>query len=212
MCDGCSAFVSRRRVLSGLLAVTTAAGLGVKAAPASARISNLCEFSGPGGGIPRGFAAPSAQVTQALRDISRVLSVPMPIDVVRAEVETAAAFRDDVRGRSHFVVAYNQSFFDWLQRGGGAYAWMSVLAHEVGHHANGDTSWRDQNENPWERELAADFTSGLCLARLGASPEQALRASQIMYDRMGSDSHPQSRLRMQAISAGWQKGGGRRWG
>jgi hypothetical protein len=214
MCDGCSA-LSRRRVLSGLLAATTVAGLAVKtAAPASARISNLCEFSGSDGRIG-GFAAPSPQVMQGLQDIRRVLNVPMPIQVVRADVETAAAFRDDGRrGRSDFVVAYNQSFFDWLQSRGGGYAWMSVLAHEVGHHANGDTSWRDQNENPWERELAADYVSGMCLARLGASTEQALRASQIMYDRAGSGSHPQSKLRMKAIADGWQKGGGggRRWG
>jgi hypothetical protein len=209
MCDGCPA-LSRRRVLSGLLAATTVGGLAAKAAPASARISNLCEFSASDGRIG-GFSAPSPQVMQGLQDIRRVLSVPMPIQVVRADVETAAAFRDDVRGRSNFVVAYNQSFFDWLQSRGGGYAWMSVLAHEVGHHANGDTSWRDQNENPWERELAADYVSGMCLARLGASTEQALRASQIMNDRVGSSSHPQSKLRMKAIADGWQKGGGRRW-
>ena len=211
MCDGCSAFASRRRVLSGLLAVTTAAGLGLKAAPAAARISNLCEFSGSGAGVGR-LSAAAPHVMQAVRDIRRVLSLPMEIDVAREQVETAAAFRDDQRGRSHFVVAYNPAFFDWLQSRGGTYAWLGVLAHEVGHHANGDTSWRDNNVNPWDAELGADYVSGLCLARLGASPEQALTASQIMYDRFGTSSHPQSRLRMQAISAGWQKGGGRRWG
>ena len=91
---------------------------------------------------------------------------------------------------------------------GGPFAPVSVLAHEVGHHANGDTTWFGVFRHPWHRELGADFVSGLALARLGASPEEATRALRAMFN-FGSPSHPDTPRRMAAVMDGWQRGSGR---
>jgi hypothetical protein len=42
-------------------------------------------------------------------------------------------------------------------------AGMTVLAHEVGHHAMLDTTWMGQFRHPWVKELGADWVSGLAL-------------------------------------------------
>lgn len=80
-----------------------------------------------------------------------------------------------------------------------------MLAHEVGHHANGDTTWRGGMRHPWMRELGADFVSGLALARIGASPEEATRAPRALFS-YGTPSHPDTPRRVAAMLDGWRRG------
>jgi hypothetical protein len=85
---------------------------------------------------------------------------------------------------------------------------MTVLAHEVGHHAMLDTTWAGQYKHPWTRELGADWVSGLAMRRIGASLPDTLSGIQCSMGVFspGSPSHPDSQSRLQAITQGWWAG------
>lgn len=213
MCIERPCHLSRRGTVAGLAAwIGAGSGLLASASEAAAQISNICDFSGlPGVPAKSRFRPPSARGAREVEQIRQAIGLQLPLDVVMVPEGNAMAFRDQVGARVHLVVAYNPVFLDALKAAGGPFSSLSVLAHEVGHHANGDTTWRSANVHPWARELGADFASGFALARLGASAEQALQAVRLMFTRIGSPSHPDSPRRMDAIHAGWRRGGGNAW-
>ena len=110
------------------------------------------------------------------------------------------------------VVLYNPGFLTHLELSSGSkWAAISVIAHEIGHHLAGHTLPRNPLEglkHPWKRELEADFYSGICLARLGATPEDLQRAQRLLFSLWGSESHPDSPRRIREINRGWMEGGG----
>lgn len=85
---------------------------------------------------------------------------------------------------------------------------MTVLAHEVGHHAMLDLAWANQFKHPWTKELGADWVSGLAMKRLGAPLDDTLSGIQCGMGPFspGSPSHPDSQRRLLAIQQGWEAG------
>src|SRR5262249_49202770 len=94
-------------------------------------------------------------------------------------------------------------------RAGTAWAAVSVIAHELGHHYYGHSHEKIDGLPPdvlHERELEADYYSGFLLARMGASLEDAEAAQEALFARNDSHTHPDSYRRLVAISAGWHDG------
>lgn len=85
---------------------------------------------------------------------------------------------------------------------------LSVLAHEVGHHANLDMNWAARFKHPWQKELGADWVSGLAMRRLGIHPERAQNGVLCSLGPFSpeSPSHPGSQRRLQAVRSGWHQG------
>ena len=87
--------------------------------------------------------------------------------------------------------AFNDNYRDWKGLG--------TLAHEIGHHILGHKPRRKTHK----RELEADRYAGHTLYNLGATLKQA---KQLFYSLppMGSDSHPNRKKRIAAVTAGWK--------
>jgi hypothetical protein len=74
----------------------------------------------------------------------------------------------------------------------------TLIAHEVGHHFCGHLN----SEPSHELELKADRFAGATLKLMGRTLESALAAVPL-FDERPSKSHPEKRLRIEAITAGW---------
>ena len=83
--------------------------------------------------------------------------------------------------------------------------WASIfiLAHEVGHHLDGDTE-AGQKSCP-EIELKADQFAGYVLCKMGATLPQAQLAMYYISNIASSRTHPGRGDRLTAIQKGWNK-------
>lgn len=183
--------------MAGVLATASTVGVADKvAAQPRFRCDYTYDYDGGRGGV----LTPAPQpVTVQFQQICAAIGYNTPLAIFRGPVGNAAA--DVINGQP--VVIYNPDFLNKLYKCA-LYAPATVLAHEIGHHANADTHWPSQNKHPWTRELRADWISGVALRKLGASLDQA-ESGIMCFDPYGpgSSSHPNSQLRLQAISDGW---------
>lgn len=108
------------------------------------------------------------------------------------------------------MVYYNPAFLTQLDFSSGSrFAALSVLAHELGHITMGNAPTQvTMYQHPWQRELDADYYSGIVLARMGATPQDLQRAHRLLFSTWGSPSHPDSYRRIARIAEGWKRGGG----
>lgn len=83
---------------------------------------------------------------------------------------------------------------------------ISVLAHEIGHHLSGH-SLNNQGSNH-KFELEADYFSGVSLAKMGATLEEAQSAIQTLRYEKATSTHPAKADRLKEIEKGWNVGGG----
>ena len=110
----------------------------------------------------------------------------------------------------HRVIVYNSAFMDQVAKQSGTrWAYVGILAHELGHHLNFHIASRSTADS-WHQELQADYFSGLALAKLGATlPEAqaAMKTLEAMYGPGGSTTHPPTKMRLQEIEKGFRDGG-----
>ena len=99
---------------------------------------------------------------------------------------------------------YNPSFMREARErtGGNEWSWISILAHEVGHHLEAHTI-RPGGSNPPD-ELEADEWSGFVLRKLGASLDDALAVFRT-FSPQGSSTHPPRDARLVAVENGWAR-------
>lgn len=190
--------LSRREMIAGGAAACLC---GVASTASAQSYPILCSWAG--GPFATGLSAPSQQAVDVVYDVIRVIGYNLQLDVFRGGVNNAAA--TILNGRS--AVIYNPDFLDDLDRCN-RIAPVTVLAHEVGHHANNDTTWAAQYRHPWDKELGADWVSGLAMRRLGVSYDDALSGILCSFGAFspGTQSHPDSQRRLRAVSAGWDFG------
>lgn len=116
----------------------------------------------------------------------------------------AATCHDAMSGQIRRIIVYRPTFIEAIRRRTQDY-WglVGLLAHEIGHHANGH-----HFSGGWgrEKELEADRFSGFAMARMGASLEQALSGVRIWADDTASSTHPARDQRERAVTAGWNAG------
>ncbi|MEN9611947.1 MAG: hypothetical protein RLZZ628_2761 [Bacteroidota bacterium] len=105
------------------------------------------------------------------------------------------------RGRR--MIRYDNDFLERTdQMARTKWASISIMAHEIGHHVCGHT--QDNIGSTPSKELEADKFSGLVMASLGATLEQAEAAMKAVSSDQASSTHPGKRDRLNAISLGWQ--------
>ena len=101
-------------------------------------------------------------------------------------------------------ILYNPSFVDQVnQVTKNKWASIFILAHEVGHHLDGDTQ-AGLKSCP-EIELKADQFAGFVLCKMGATLQQAQLAMYYISDVASSKTHPGRVDRLGAIAKGWNK-------
>ena len=79
---------------------------------------------------------------------------------------------------------------------------VSILAHEIGHHANFHTI--DGTGSRPEKEMEADYFSGFWLHEMGASLEQSEEAIKHFQGEFVTTTHPPRSQRLMAIENGWR--------
>lgn len=100
------------------------------------------------------------------------------------------------------IIVYDPQWFESIYFNYGRAANISILAHEIGHHAQNHSSIRGMFLNQWQKELEADFLSGYAMAKMGYSLYDSLIAIRNL-SRGCSYSHPCTNNRIQAITNGW---------
>ena len=162
-------------------------------------------------GAPVRVAA--AKLTSALpsscRDmvaqIMQFTGLPQNFTVVEAPVPNAAALIVlDEEKIPQRVIAFNRDFIGLVQRatGGNAWAPVSVMAHEIGHHLSGHTLTPGGSQPP--TELEADKFSGFVLYKMGATLDDAQKAmATLVADGPDGATHPGRGRRLAAIAEGW---------
>ena len=79
---------------------------------------------------------------------------------------------------------------------------VSILAHEIGHHANFHTI--DGTGSRPEKEIEADYFSGFWLHEMGANLEQSEEAIKHFQGEFVTTTHPPRSQRLMAIENGWR--------
>lgn len=162
---------------------------------ASAQV--YCSYSG--GGCANGLSQPTQYASNIVSNICNILGVRY-INTYAGNVGNACA--SNYQG--YPIITYNRQFMNYLSSNN-QWAPISVLAHEVGHHVNNDISWYGAFKHSWTKELQADYVSGYVMYKMGASLENAKSAFYIMFDWMGSMSHPDTPRRIDALTAGYYR-------
>lgn len=172
------------------------------------RASFHCNYSDAKGERVVKTYAPDRQGLRAVADVLSESGLKANFKVLSGDVPNASAFIND----GERVIVYSSAWMQKLTESAQSkWAIYAVLAHEIGHHLNGDTmpksgsyQSRSAGENHGQ-ELAADFFAGFVLARLGASLDEATAAVRI-YGGRESHTHPDRERRISAHTDGWKKG------
>lgn len=145
------------------------------------------------------FASDSEAET-VIRRIVEASGLAKNFEVRAAGVPNAAAL---IQGSRRFIL-YNQYFMEQSRKStGSAWAPISIMAHEVGHHLNGHTL--EAGGSRPKIELEADYFSGFVLQKMKASLEDARSAMEKLGSPTGSATHPAKHDRLAAITSGWRK-------
>lgn len=117
----------------------------------------------------------------------------------------AAAILLDEKQVPRRVIAFNPDFIDQVKAltGGGDWAPVSIMAHEIGHHLSGHTI-TEGHSRP-EIELEADKFSGYVLYKMGAPLADSTRAILAIGSPTDQPTHPGRDKRAAAITDGWKE-------
>ena len=155
------------------------------------------------------LSPPDLSVSSAAWRAQDAMGYDAPVELYAASTATAAALvaPDPERpGEIRRLVVYNPNYVSDLWRWGGEAALVGLLAHEIGHHANGDIGPNPRERGLLARELDADFLAGYVLARLGYPAEQSTYAFRYAYAARASATHPDSAARVRSALSGWRLG------
>jgi hypothetical protein len=143
---------------------------------------------------------------RVVAEIMRFTGLPQNFEVmIHPQVPNAAAVivLDEATQAPKRIIAYNPEFMSVVARATGNNAWapISIMAHEVGHHLSGHTIQRGGSQPPGE--LEADKFSGFVLFKMGASLNDAQNALAALVGEGGSPTHPGRAPRLAAVADGW---------
>ncbi|MEM9078185.1 MAG: hypothetical protein AAGC43_14170 [Bacteroidota bacterium] len=158
--------------------------------------SQYCTYSG--GVCGNNLWAATNYAENVVEEICEVLDIDY-IDIYQGSLQNACATVLD----GEPIIIYNPDFLNFLYQRN-TWAPVSVIAHEVGHHLSKHSSWYGQFEHSWTRELKADYISGYALYKLGCRNLNDARSTfYIMFNWIGSSSHPDSPRRIAALTQGY---------
>ena len=180
-------------------------------------VANLqaCSYDGAPVRIKQVSSALPTDCRDMVAQIMKFTGLPQNFKVVEAPVPNAAAviMLDEAKIPQR-VIAFNRDFMTIVRDAtrGNAWAPVSVMAHEIGHHLSGHTITPGGSQPP--TELEADKFSGFVLYKMGATLGDAQAAmSELVADGPDGPTHPGRGKRLSAIEEGWtqaceQQGGG----
>ena len=143
-----------------------------------------------------------SEATTIARDIVRISGKRSNFEVREAKIPNAAA----VISNGKRYILYNPDFISKLTMATGTeWSAISVLAHEIGHHLNGNPK---NGTLKLATELEADEFSGFVLKKMGATLQEAQSAMQVLANARGSSTHPPRAYRLNSIAKGWSMAGG----
>lgn len=144
---------------------------------------------------------------EMVAQIMRFTGLPQNFTVVEAKVPNAAALiMLDEKKIPQRVIAFNRDFINVVRAatGGNAWAPVSIMAHEIGHHLSGHTITPGGSQPP--TELEADKFSGFVLYKMGASLSDAQAAmAELVREGPDGPTHPGRGKRLAAIGDGWRQ-------
>lgn len=115
---------------------------------------------------------------------------------------TDNCFATIIEGQPYII--YDRDFLNRVERTAQTdWAAISILAHEIGHHANFHTI--DKEGSRPEKELEADYFSGFWLHQMGATLAQAQQAIIYFQEENVTSTHPPKSQRLLAIKKGWEE-------
>jgi len=174
------------------------------------KCSFTCDYGAGGSGARRTIhtEAPDSNGLRAVGEIMAEAGLKPNFKVLSGDVANASAFVHE----GERVIVYNRAWVAELtQSAASKWAIYAVLAHEIGHHLNGDTmpragSYADRAAaKNHEQELAADYFAGFVLAKLGAGLDDTLAAVR-KYGGDETSTHPGRDRRVAEHTTGWNKG------
>jgi hypothetical protein len=140
------------------------------------------------------------EVQQAVKEILDVIGLQPNFTMKIARVPNIEA----VISHHKRYILYNPEFITGVNNATkDKWAFVLLLAHEIGHHLNGHTLKNAANRLPLE--LEADEFAGFVLKKLGASLEESQLVMNYIASTEASQTHPARADRMIAIANGWKK-------
>lgn len=183
-------------LLPGLLAATTSCFAQIS----YLTVTDGCSFYDPIAPQELTLFQPSSEAERIVQELVDVMGLEKNFVVKSSNVKNALASFD---GKQRYIL-YSTSFLEQFKTEGssrwGAYA---VLAHEIGHHLNGDTFREKDVRRRREMELKADLFSGSVLRMLGATLAEAQSGINAIKEVRETPSHPKKDARLEAVSNGW---------
>ena len=150
-------------------------------------------------------SAVDIRIQQATDEIVSHTGVKSNFTVAPANVPNALAYINNGGGR---LLLYNPTFMENVHarvcKDWGVYG---VVAHEIGHHLQGHIM-RSADMNFHQLELEADDFTGFVLYRMGATLEEAQRATANLSQPQDTATHPGTARRLEAIKVGWLRARG----
>lgn len=107
------------------------------------------------------------------------------------------------------VIVYDNVFIQNLSKTNNSkWVYLSILAHEIGHHLQGHTILKPRSYKEMrDFELEADKFSGFIMQRLGATLEQSVAAisnlAEIPISQINTSTHPIKANRIEIIKKGY---------
>lgn len=161
-------------------------------------IDEVCDVGGS-------FSSP-VEAEQNLKEILDIAGISRTRFAIRecSNIDNVkAVILKNSKGVRKNYILYNNDFIERFSHFGGDRDWgaTSIIAHEVGHLANfhGLNCEGSNHEN----ELEADEYSGVIMAKLGATLNQATAAVDKIPYHHATDTHPSKAKRKAAIKKGW---------
>ncbi|MFK4751141.1 hypothetical protein [Oceanobacter antarcticus] len=141
----------------------------------------------------------------ALQDIRQIYKLLCPSKCGHITI-SAEGVRNNAQAKylraQETEISYDPEWMGYLARTYGESVPFAILAHELGHHIDFNTSSYNRMTD-WQQELSADAWAGcaLALANMGTSEfEQAMRYSMAVSP---SETHPGWQKRNSAIRGGY---------
>lgn len=164
-----------------------------------------CSYDGAPVQVGKVGASPPSDCRDMVAQIMAFTGLPQNFTVVEAPVPNAAAvILLDEKKVPQRVIAFNKDFMR-IVRGatrGNAWAPVSIMAHEIGHHLSGHTITPGGSQPP--TELEADKFSGFVLYKMGAPLDDAQTAmATLVAEGPDGKTHPGRGKRLEAIKEGW---------
>lgn len=161
----------------------------------------ICAFNGASlneMGVKLG--KPSPEAVKVIQWIVDLIGIENDFVVKSATFKRSPLAYAALSGGTERHVVYDVDLF-LAKDGKLSFVDIFLLAHEVAHHINSDTSIFGRSKHM--QELRADRYGGVIVNKLGGSLDDAIAVTK-HFSKSGSKTHPPRSQRVQAIKEGWQ--------